>query len=795
MKRNLVKGITLATLAMLILSVLSTTAILPALAEPETKVYTDPETYIYDTDTATVCTHFNVTVKCENVVNMKTWQVQVCFDPTIINVTGWYQPTWDPNYVFFGKTTLPVPAPPAVAYTVIGPNLACATVGASLFPAPPSQAPFSGNGTLCIFTFHIERLPGKGEVLETDLDLSDPAGTYWISTESAAKIPFDTYVNGFYQITWLAPPPPYLAVVPGEKTFPYHEPAVCQNFTVDIYIMGLSPAWYLTNASFVVCFNTTLISLVDVIIDPFWSEDDNWFDWWYDEGPCCGEPGIWDRIHIIVSDSCTPPYPSGDVLVATIRFHVEYQCTSPPRPFRDSDETPIFFCDWHLFDHDLELPTGEPENGRVIIECYSPEPCPYLEVVPNDTVLGPAPAIGTEFDVDVVIRRMSPIWEMVAYQVRLTYDPELLEGVSITEGPFLQTIRWNKHGTLFISSWNTVPYTHGIAAGILWPNGGYEEWMEFPNTMNPPLADPVLATFRFRAIKQVFPETLSCVLGLPAFFPPENYHFLNKDGGYICTDSPMIINGTYTITSEWGPGRRLDLYVSNYPEGYKGRGPNEPCDMFWPQKLVILHGEVTYNYWPVQQKIVSFEIMQPCGGIVAKLTAISDEDGIATTTFRIPWPCDHEEKMKLFGKWTVVATVDIACTVVNDTMQFDFQWLASIEEETVEIDNWYPQHCDWIEIWILVCTKSWQWRPLLVSVVLKDELDVPVAICLIETEIGGAWFCHYECFWIRCLIHIPKHAFSGWATLHINCFDKDPTEGGQAYCPETVIEGIYIQPY
>ncbi|MEM4732981.1 MAG: hypothetical protein QXD70_00445, partial [Candidatus Bathyarchaeia archaeon] len=93
-------------------------------------------------------------------------------------------------------------------------------------------------------------------------------------------------------------------------------------------------------------------------------------------------------------------------------------------------------------------------------------------------------------------------------------------------------------------------------------------------------------------------------------------------------------------------------------------------------------------------------------------------------------------------------------------------------------------------------THSMQWYPALFSIVIKDELKVPIGMALIETEVGGAVFCEYNNFTIRGYIHVPKFAYAGYAYIYVNCFDKDPTEGGFAWCPQYEPKPeIFIQPY
>lgn len=149
----------------------------------------------FDALTAPVGTLFNVTVMAENVVDMKTWQVKMRFNDSFINVTRWYEPTWDPTYVFYGKTTLPVPAPPRPAY-----GLEWLGCGSSMFPAPGPGGGFTGSGLLCIFTFNITAAPRVGEDYSCVLNITNSADTFWIKARESGKRQFDIHENGYYEL-------------------------------------------------------------------------------------------------------------------------------------------------------------------------------------------------------------------------------------------------------------------------------------------------------------------------------------------------------------------------------------------------------------------------------------------------------------------------------------------------------------------------------------------------------------------------------------------------------------------
>jgi len=135
-------------------------------------------------------------------------------------------------------------------------------------------------------------------------------------------------------------------------------------------------------------------------------------------------------------------------------------------------------------------------------------------------------------------------------------------------------------------------------------------------------------------------------------------------------------------------GRAIDLYTQKEP--YSGRGLNQPSDAFAPQEEVILYAYVTYNDDPVQGKIVSFEVRGPINlveNVSFTRSAVTDAGGVATVSFRIPWPAESPEEV-VFGVWTVVALVDIAEVAVEDTLTFKVGWIVEIlRVETVDVNN------------------------------------------------------------------------------------------------------------
>jgi hypothetical protein len=96
----------------------------------------------------------------------------------------------------------------------------------------------------------------------------------------------------------------------------------------------------------------------------------------------------------------------------------------------------------------------------------------------------------------------------------------------------------------------------------------------------------------------------------------------------------------------------------------------------------------------------------------------------------------------------------------------------------------YYKHCETITIEIEYGTHAQQTYPAVFTIVIHDELNVPIGSVMVEMTVGGAEFCQYNngCFSVQ--IHVEKFAFAGTATIHANCLSALPSEGGSAWCPE-----------
>jgi hypothetical protein len=342
---------------------------------------------------------------------------------------------------------------------------------------------------------------------------------------------------------------------------------------------------------------------------------------------------------------------------------------------------------------------------------------------------------------------------------------------------------------------------------MILPNatGEYDQ-TTFPN------GEGIVAYIKYKVLKQECPDPFECDIILTALFNDE--WALDRSGNWIPCEDP--VNGLYRILPFSMPGRDIDLYGGAKNDGYwtgypdpfiapfGGQGPDHWMDLVFPQSEVTLYAYVTYNWYPVQSKDVGFEIEGPYeklpnGTLVpmqryqiwAKFTATTDEDGIATLVYRMPWPCEDPDG--ICGVWKITATTTLADEIIIDTMIFYYERVVYITKVTT--DKFYYVHCEDVIITVEYQTHAVQQYPILFAVVLTDDLGVPFGMALKATTIGGAQFCTWKTGEFSVSIHVVKWAYAGYGLVHVSAYDKDPTEGGEPYCPEYPPVEFQIGPY
>jgi hypothetical protein len=408
-------------------------------------------------------------------------------------------------------------------------------------------------------------------------------------------------------------------------------------------------------------------------------------------------------------------------------------------------------------------------SGTYTINYAPPTQYPWFSVAPPTYT---ASNVGEIFNISIKVNNMVPGWEAVGFEFRLGYNSTILQLLNVFEGPWLPPfgIAPNQ-GTLFMKL--LVP---GVAqvGDVVMPDVGGIWHAPFPNTKPGGIETPgTLAILQFNATMQgIFPTTLSCPLDL------YGTKVANWLGANITQTAP--VDGFYSMKPKV-LGRRIDVYVCNYPDQYNGAGQNTPSDMFWPQKEVCLCANVTYNEWPEQQKDVAFEIFDPHGTRWGIIYARTNEVGTATICFRLPWPCDNPEYY--IGVWTIVGTVDVACTIVNDTLTFHYDYLVRIWKVTADKPAY--KHNETMCFTIDYGSHAQMPRTVILAVTAIDEVGVPFGFVYKNVTIGGTVFCQYRNFTDTVCIFVPKWTRAGVAEIDTAFLNDWPFLGG------TVQSGYY----
>jgi hypothetical protein len=695
-------------------------------------------------------------------------------------------------------------------------------------------AELANMGSCAVITFNVTAAPGKFQTLTCGilLDQTKPFSTTVLDYAGGAfnVIPIGLG-NGLYKWVWTAPPKAAFLLSLGDLTLGGTTlSAVGTTFTETVQI-NVDAGWgciaanfYLTND------NKSLITITNIVKGALWGN------------------GVFDNTTSPgdVNGALTLPSstPSGTVDLATITWKIMNQGIDP-----------IAYIAHLAFDNSTGLTylTDSPGPGRIPATILGPYTVTVkgqvtkisAALVVSSTTMGPMPCIGQLFNVTVKIVNMSYYWCFIGLDFRLAYDPTLLTFVQSFEGPFLPyySNMWQSLvppgsiGTWFYDQQqpaDMVYPVHDLVGDLILPNA--TGWWPTVDSVYPNCTtglDSTVAIIEFRVAYQCFEVNITSGLNIVdehwVGIVPSTLN-TTQDIVYLPFASP--VNGVYTIATN-SPERQIDLVGGAVNDGYGpigpiwpfpyppppatiyeppyvyyafptpfgGQGPNQPMDIVFPQSLVYLATYVTYNYWPVQTKDVGFEIEGPfihVGGnyyirspsyrILGKFSNVTDSNGVATLQFRMPWPCDNPDSIT--GVWKVTATVTIGDTVVSDTMMFYYERLVYIYE--VSTDKYQYNHFEHVKVEVEYQTHAQMWYPALFAIVLVDNLSVPIAWCKHTTCVGGATFCTWKesCF-TRCLI-IPKWAFTGIGYVKVSVYDKDPTIGGEPWCPQFP-NGPYVE--
>jgi hypothetical protein len=419
-----------------------------------------------------------------------------------------------------------------------------------------------------------------------------------------------------------------------------------------------------------------------------------------------------------------------------------------------------------------EIPTSSP--GYVKIEWVPPAEKPIFYLKPSTYK---ASAKDEDVAIEVWVRSVSADWNIIAFQVAVWFNTTFLEPTTYETGTWLNGFVNGNESILYVAQNDfhgdpALPYCYNkwLLGAVIIPDPDTGQYVPpFPS------GEGMLFRIHFKAIY----ETI---------FPVEDWTTLQVKEEEVWDMFGLHVPlGISEHCQYRAPVRTLGLDIDLYTQytfPYGGQGKGNPSDMFGPQAEVILFARVVYNEWPVQMKLVAFEIRH--GEFYIYREAYTNEDGIAMVKFRIPWPCvDPVERV--FGIWDVIATVEVAEQKKNDTLSFKVWWLTEITS-VKSTEDYYIQSKQGFDATFVVEYRTYRMQtiPVVLTVTVYDELGFFVGYDTFTTTVGWGEYhwCEFKNYTKTFTIHIPSNAVVGVATVYGNAYDNLPWNGGVPYCPE-----------
>jgi hypothetical protein len=199
--------------------------------------------------------------------------------------------------------------------------------------------------------------------------------------------------------------------------------------------------------------------------------------------------------------------------------------------------------------------------------------------------------------------------------------------------------------------------------------GSLKVSMSLADSENPISGEGDLAIISFKVVQS---SLISCAI-CPLYL--RQIQLLNSASTPINYDSVGAVYFWKSIQPDPPTGRLLDVYTQR-----GGEGLNQSGGGFLAGELVYLTSKVTYDNDPVQSKLVAFEVKNSRNETVLIRTALTDQNGLAITSFRIP------QLLESKGTWYVFAVAEIREEIAYDTLSFQVYFPLAVGGYTVSIE-------------------------------------------------------------------------------------------------------------
>jgi hypothetical protein len=178
----------------------------------------------------------------------------------------------------------------------------------------------------------------------------------------------------------------------------------------------------------------------------------------------------------------------------------------------------------------------------------------------------------------------------------------------------------------------------------------------------------------------------------------------------------------------------------------------------------------------VGSKDVAFTVREPNNSDLATLVNQTDTDGIANINFRIP--VVQPDPQAIFGKWSILVSVDVSEVNVSATTTFVVGYSIIISNISIPAS---VHRSSTIPINVTLQILGPLPKGLTLTESILDSAEVPLGTFAVAITTATQ---SQTTMKVTSSIPIPAWAFTGKATLYVNVLTAMPDAGGVPYCAQ-----------